>query len=110
MEKSSFNWSLTQREQTDIRDCGTIQLDCSECGSPLLVLQLVNRDGSDTVETTTLTRVVVQCGMCNGFSIVREVRGQFYPGSPSDDMAFEPTQSGIENAPEADVTFRAWTK
>lgn len=98
----------TGRQLKGLVNQGQVSFDCTECKTPLLVIQQTSIDG--VPKGNVLTRVAVRCGFCNsGFSEVRQITGHFYPGSPNDDTIFEPTD-GDEDAPEADIFFRAWSK
>ena len=90
-----------------LQDRGLVNLKCADCDKPLLVLQLAIIEGDNSPEV--LTRVAVQCGLCGGCSYVTQITGQFYPGAPNDQMAFDVSDDDI-NAPEVDVLFKAWNK
>jgi hypothetical protein len=110
MDKSEIRTGQTDgrdRELKGLTNEGIVNLDCADCGTTLLCLQLASIKG-DT-QAQVLTRVAVKCGLCNGFSYVQQVPGQFYPGAPSDDMAFDVSDDDT-GAPEADVLFKAWKK
>jgi len=97
----------SNRELKGLTNEGIVNFDCADCGETLLCLQLVNIKG-DT-QAQVLTRVAVKCGLCNGFSRVQQVSGQFYPGAPSDDMGFDISDDDT-GAPEVDVLFKTWKK
>lgn len=86
---------------------GSVNFYCADCGKYLLVLQLTTIDGDKDIDV--LTRVVVFCCACGGFSHVKQIPGQFYPGAPSDDMIFDVSDDKT-GAPETDVLFKAWAK
>lgn len=90
-----------------LQNGGLVNFECADCGKPLLVLQLATVESSNKSEV--LTRIVVKCGLCGGFSHVQQISGQFYPGAPSDQMVFDVLDDNI-GAPEADVLFKAWSK
>ncbi len=93
-----------------LQDKGTVNFNCKNCGELLMVFQLTSVDQeSPTVEV--LTRVAVKCCLCDGFSLVQQLSGQFYPGAPSDQMAFDILDDySFDDAPEVDVLFKAWSK
>lgn len=96
------------RQLKGLKNEGQVHFDCIECRTPLLVIQQTSI--SDTPRAKVLTRVVVKCDFCNiGFSDVKQIAGQFYSGAPNDETIIEPIDSD-ENAPEADILFRAWGK
>lgn len=98
----------SQKQLKGLKDKGQVCFDCTECNTPLLVVQQASISGTPKIEV--LTRIVVKCGFCNkGYSLVRQTAGTFYPGAPNDQTVFEPID-GDEDAPEADVLFRAWGK
>lgn len=90
-----------------LQNKGLMNFECADCGKFLLVLQLVTVEGSNKSEV--LTRVAVQCGLCGSFSHVQQIPGQFYPGAPNDQMAFDILNDDTD-APEVDVLFKAWSK
>ena len=109
MDKSEIRMNQTDgkdRQLKGLQNKGVVHIECADCGKDLLVLQLTS---VGDVPSDILTRIVVKCGSCSGYSWVRQVPGQFYPGAPSDDMAFEILEGDYE-APDADVVFRAWCK
>lgn len=89
-----------------LRDKGLVNFECADCGKQLLVVRLTDMDNNDKSEI--MTRIVVRCGLCSGSSYTQEVRGQFYPGAPSDDMLFDVIDDN--RTPEADVIFEANSK
>jgi len=95
------------RQPKGLRDNGTVNLECSSCGHPLLVLQLTSVENDN--QTEVLTRVAVRCGFCGGYSRVQQISGQFYPGTSSDNMGFDVVDDNAD-APEADVIFEVWGK
>lgn len=110
MDKSEIRTGQTSNEDRQLkglRNQGLVVLKCANCGESLLCLQLTSIEG-DT-QTRVLTRIAAKCGLCNGFSFVEQVDGQFYPGAPSDDMAFDIADDDT-NAPEVDVLFKTWKK
>lgn len=90
-----------------LQDKGQLTFECADCNIPLLILQLVST--SQTSNASVLTRVVVKCGECGGYSYVQQVGGQFYSGVPSDDMLFNIIE-GDAGSPNADVFFEARKK
>lgn len=90
-----------------LQNKGLVSFDCADCGKKLLVLQLTAIENKPSIDV--VTRVVVKCCQCSGFSYVQRITGQFHPGSPSDDMAFDILDDDV-GAPEADVFFKAWSK
>lgn len=90
-----------------LQDRGIVNFDCSDCGTPLLVLQLTAVENAPIAEI--LTRVAVKCCGCSGFSEVQQILGQFHPGAPSDNTAFDILDDHT-GAPEADILFKAWKK
>lgn len=90
-----------------LQDKGLVNFDCPACGKLLLVFQLTAIEGSGKAEVQT--RVAVKCCKCNRFSYVQQILGQFHPGAPSDQMAFDILDDDTD-APEADVLFKAWSK
>lgn len=110
MDKSKIHTNHTDGENRQLKGLhneGIILLECAECGKPLICLQLASIEGN--TRTQVLTRVVAKCGLCGGFSYVKQVLGQFYPGAPSDNMVFDILDDDTD-APEADVLFKAWKK
>ncbi|RLC89015.1 MAG: hypothetical protein DRJ03_00195 [Chloroflexi bacterium] len=99
--------SADDKELKGLQNKGVVELECADCGEKLLCLQLAGVSGD--VKAQVLTRVAVKCGICEGFSYVKQVPGTFYPGAPSDQMAFDVADDTI-GAPEADVLFKAWRK
>lgn len=95
------------RQLKGLQNKGLVNFDCTDCGKKLLVLQLTAIENKPS--TKVLTRVTVKCCGCNGFSYVQQISGQFHPGAPSDDMAFDILEDDT-GAPEADVRFKAWSK
>lgn len=95
------------RQLKGLQDRGHVDFECANCGKSLLVLQLATIEGDDSPEI--LTRVAVQCGLCGGCSYAEQISGQFYPGAPSDQMAFDVSDDDT-GAPEVDVLFKAWEK
>lgn len=83
-----------------------VNLECTDCGKFLLVLQLTSI--TENKEFKILTRVVVKC-ICGGFSCVQQILGPFCPGAPNDQMLFD-ILDDIDGVPEADVFFKAWSK
>jgi hypothetical protein len=95
------------RELKGLQDLGKIVFDCADCGLELLTLQLVTTTKASVSEV--LTRVSVKCGQCGGYSFVKQVGGQFFPGAPSDNMVFDVMEAD-SGSPDADVLFKAWRK
>lgn len=89
-------------------DRGIVNFECTNCNKFLLVLQLT-AVSEKPQGAAVLTRVVVKCCECDHFSRVEQIRGEFYPGAPSDQMAFD-ILCDDPYAPEADVLFKAWAK
>jgi len=83
-------------------------LKCLKCGRQLLHLYLKSIDNKLLLGNTP-TKIAVKCQWCGGFSQIERVIGQFYPGSPSDDIAFDITHNDTD-APEVDILFKAWQK
>lgn len=90
-----------------LQNKGIVNFDCDYCDNPLLVLQLTSIDNKPS--SSVLTRVSVKCCVCNCFSSVKQISGQFHPGAPNDNMAFDVLDDD-EGAPEADVLFKVWRK
>ncbi len=90
-----------------LQDMGLIDFECPKCNKSLLTLQVVAIEGSNEVEI--LTRVGVKCRMCESFSCIQQISGQFYPGAPNDQMVFDVLNDDT-GAPEVDVLFEAWNK
>lgn len=90
-----------------LQNRGLVHFDCADCGTQLLVLQLTAVE--DVPSAEVLTRVAVKCCECGGFSHSQQISGQFHPGAPSDDTAFDILDDEI-GAPEADILFKAWSK
>lgn len=86
---------------------GLVNFECADCGKPLLVLQLTSIEGDRGAQV--LTRVVVKCQECGGFSHVQSIAGCFHPGAPNDNMAFDILDDDT-GVPEAEVLFKAWDK
>lgn len=110
MNKARINTNQEDGENRSLKGLknkGIVDFWCSDCNSHLLVLQLTSTDGVDS--SSVSTRIVVKCCLCGGFSPVKRVDGQFYPGATSDDMSFDVLDSD-PNAPESDVLFKAWKK
>lgn len=113
MDKSEI--STNQVDGTDkvlkgLVDKGLVDFECADCGRHLLVLQLTDIEDNDKNDAgDVLTRIAVKCGWCSGFSYVQQISGQFHPGAPSDQIAFDVLDDET-GAPEADVLFRAWGK
>lgn len=99
--------NIKHKKLKGLQDAGNITFECAECGMSLLVLQLVTT--TVTVKTDVLTRIAVRCEKCGGYSYVKQVAGQFYAGTPNDDMCFDILDSD-EIAPETDILFKAWSK
>lgn len=95
------------RKLKGLQNRGIVTFECVDCGKPLLCLQLTSIEGDS--QTQVMTRVAVKCGFCDGFSYVQQISGQFYPGAPNDQMAFDVADDDT-NAPEVDVLFKAWSK
>lgn len=84
-----------------------MSFECAECGKSLMMFKLVTTP--ETTEVEVLTRIAVRCEECGGYSYVKQIPGQFYPGAPNDNMGFD-ILTGDENAPCADILFKAWKK
>lgn len=112
MDKSEIRTSRVDSDNKQLKGLkneGIIEFECADCGELLLCLQLTSIKENIKAPIMVLTRVVVKCGLCGGCSYVKQVSGQFYPGAPSDDMAFDVFDNNTD-APQADVLFRAWKK
>lgn len=110
MDKPKMHSQQVSDKNKDLKglqDNGQITFDCTVCGIPLLVLQIVSTKKQPT--SNVLTRVAVYCEKCDVYSPVKQVSGQFYPGAPSDQMVFD-VMDQDDHAPEADVFFKAWSK
>lgn len=110
MDKSEIRTNQTNGEDRQLKGLlnrGQMNFECADCGELLLVLQLADVEGDNKSEV--LTRVAVQCDLCGGCSYSQQVPGQFYPGAPNDQMAFDIADDDTD-APETDVLFRAWSK
>ena len=90
-----------------LQNGGLVNFKCADCNRELLVLQLTTINGDNSPEI--LTRVAVQCGSCGGCSYIQQIHGQFYPGAPNDQVAFDVSDDDM-GAPEVDVLFKAWEK
>jgi len=104
--------SINKVEQEDrvlkgLKDKGLTNLSCNYCKMHLLCLQLTS-PGEDQ-DSAVISRIAVRCVGCGGYSDVVPIVGQFYPGAPSDDMAFDIADS-CDDAPESDILFQAWRK
>lgn len=108
MDKSEIhmNQQREDRQLKGLQDKGIREIKCADCGESLLCLQLT--DIKDGERSQVITRVVVKC-LCDGYSHVEQVFGQFHPGAPSDQMAFDVLDNDTD-APEADIIFKAWRK
>jgi len=108
MDQSEIHINETQgKSLKGLQDKGVVIIKCADCGHELLQLQLATTDSDDKAKV--LTRIIVQCGFCDGFSYVKQIPGQFYPGAPNDNMIFDIVDN-VKDAPEADVIFKAWKK
>lgn len=107
MEFQTNQVNSDDKQLKGLQNRGTIDFKCADCDKLLLVLQLTSVEGDQKAEV--LTRVAVKCLECGGFSYVKSISGCFYPGAPSDNMAFDTLDDDI-GAPEAEVLFRAWSK
>lgn len=106
MSKSEVEFTDKSRSLKGLQDEGLVDFCCRSCNKLLLVLQMTSFKVNPKA---VLTRIVVECGSCNDYSPVQQISGQFYPGAPSDDMAFD-VVGDHTGAPETDVLFRAWVK
>lgn len=110
MDQSEIRMNQTSGEDRELKgleDRGLLTLKCTNCEKELLCLQLMSIHGQDA--TSVLTRVVVECGMCGGYSEVQQVSGKFSPGAPSDDISFDVSEYQ-DGGPVADVFFKASSK
>ncbi len=102
--------SQSDIKKLGLQDRGQAIVHCADCSSELMVFQItknnddLKRDGLDPVTT----RIKVCCSICDGESYIRTLEGQFYPGAPGDDMAFEPIECDDSN--NYDIRFRAWKR
>lgn len=92
-------------ELKGIRNSGTENFECTNCGKKLLILQLVTSPSIDKQKVTT--KIVVKC-QCGGYSMVKTIQGMFYPGAPDDHTGFDTIQS--DDSPKADIVFKSWNK
>lgn len=107
MDKSEIRINKSNGDNLKgLKNNGLIEIECADCGTKLLQLQLTTINGK---QAQVLTRVTVKCGLCGGFSYVKQVPGQFYPGVPSDNMAFDIEHNHVD-APETDILFKVWRK
>jgi len=110
MDQSEIRMNQTSgsdRELKGLEDRGLLTLECVNCKEELLCLQLLSIQGQKN--SSVLTRVVAECGMCGGYSEVQQVVGNFSPGAPSDDISFDIAERQ-DSGPEADVFFKASRK
>ncbi len=92
-----------------IKDRGQIDIDCADCGLKLMTLQ-VTKNNEDLVNegmNPISHKVLVRCGECGGRSYIYDVNGEFYPGSATDNIIFEPVDG--EDS-DCDICFNAWIK
>lgn len=89
-----------------LQDRGLVNFECADCGKLLLMVQLTDMSNNDKSEV--ITRIVVRCGLCSGSSYTQEIKGQFYPGAPNDNMSFDVIDDN--RTPGADVIFEARNK
>jgi len=96
-----------ERQPMGLQDHGTVDIACADCGEILMEFLIVqtNEELSKRGLDPMSCKVMVRCGLCNGKSYIQEVHGQFYPGTPSDEMSFEPTGEKIDGC---DFVFKAW--
>jgi hypothetical protein len=109
MDKSKIEIKkATEKQLLGLKDRGKITIDCVDCGQPLMIFQICKTNADLTKEglSPVECKVLVDCGLCGGQSYISKIEGQFYPGSPSDQMCFE----NIENNDKCDFAFRAWRK
>lgn len=97
----------TEKPLKGLQDEGMVNFVCEDCGKLLLVLQLTSIAADNTPKV--LTRVVVKCGDCGGFSYSKQISGQFHPGTPDDNTIFD-IAADNSGAPAHDVIFEAWSK
>lgn len=102
-----MNQSKEDRQLKGLQDKGIMVIECADCGESLLCLQLTNIEHDK--QSQIITRMAVKCCLCDGYSHVEQVYGQFHPGAPSDQMAFDILDDDVD-APEADIIFKAWHK
>lgn len=110
MDEIVFNSNVSSsndKKLIGLKDDGKVEFRCSVCNRLLLILQLTSTTTNSSVDV--LTRVAVKCESCGDFSLVQQISGQFYPGAPDDNMAFDVLDKD-EYAPQTDVLFRAWKK
>jgi len=109
MDKSEIHLhnELTKRQLKGLTNSGMVNFECADCGKPLLCIQVVS--AKNNTLNNVVSKIVVKCGMCNGYSVVKQVVGQFYPGVPEDNMSFD-VFSAEEDTPESDIVFKAWEK
>ncbi|KKN91279.1 hypothetical protein LCGC14_0221470 [marine sediment metagenome] len=110
MDKSEIRTNRVNADDKPLKGLvnkGYKTFKCTGCNKPLLALQLTAIEGESVVEV--LTRIAVLCCACKSFSCVQQISGQFHPGAPNDQMAFDVLDDDT-GAPEADVLFKAWSK
>lgn len=106
--KSKINISTNKpRQLKGLQDMGIVDFECRDCGKILLCLQLVKIKNQQNANI--LTRVAVKCCYCDGYSCVRQIEGQFYPGAPDDRMGFD-VDNNESNILDTDVLFKVWNK
>jgi hypothetical protein len=97
------------RQPKGLQDDGILTFNCSDCGRPLLCLQLTSIKEDMGKSNNTLTKIAVKCKICGGSSHIQQVCGQFSPGAPSDHMGFDIIDKSMSDL-EVDVLFEAWNK
>jgi len=109
MDKSKIHLDNTpaNRKLKGITNSGIVNFECADCGEQLLCIQVVS--AKDEKQNNVTSKVVVKCGMCGGYSVVKQIVGQFYPGVPSDNMSFD-VYIAEKDTPKSDIVFKAWRK
>lgn len=107
MAKREISMDNKQRTLKGLKDGGIITLNCTSCQRELLCLQLTSI--ADEPIASVLTRIAAKCGFCGGYSEVKQVAGQFYPGAPSDNIVID-IMSNDGTIIETDVLFKAVSK
>jgi len=106
--KISENSSSPKEKQLKgLKDNGQLTISCKNCHTDLLVLQLTRIENAKINDVNT--SVAVKCCQCGVFSDPKNVNGQFYPGAPKDNVAFDVMEFD-EDAPDVDVLFKTWVK
>ncbi len=105
---AEFNRRTTVPNKLGLTDEGCMDIDCADCGQDLMVLQKTKSNATliQEGESPIKTVILVLCEICGGRSYLKTVEGQFYPGSPNDEMGFEPVDA--DEWDHADIVFKAW--